>query len=90
MNFLKQGKYFFKKSRQKMFLTFSILLYVSVSIFTALFVYYAYSVCKLEEKYKHIPGPKPQGLVGFLFGCSTYVKKYVQKGIPVIEYLTEQ
>jgi cellobiose-specific phosphotransferase system component IIC len=73
-----------------MFLTISFFFYLIASILTALFAYYINNVNKLEKKYKHIPGPTPGGLNGFLFGCSTNVKRYVQKGIPVIEFLTEQ
>jgi hypothetical protein len=61
-----------------------------ITISTCYFAYYTYKIYKLREKYKHLPGPPTNGILGFYFGNTFQVVSMIRsKNIMLIEVMEE-
>jgi hypothetical protein len=61
-------------------------------ILTALvgsFSYYTVKLYLLRQKFKHIPGPPANGLIGFYFGNTLEIIVKKIKGIDLVDIFTE-
>jgi hypothetical protein len=61
----------------------------ALTILVGLFSYYSLKKYLLRQKYKHIPGPPANGLLGFYFGNTLDLFNKKRQGIELIDVFTE-
>lgn len=65
-------------------------IYLFIFILCIFLVYYIYSLLNVQKKYSKFPGPEPSGLSGFLFGNLPELRAHLIKGIPLVQFFTNQ
>ncbi len=70
-------------------LNFNIIISSAFTTLVGLFSYYSLKKYLLRQKYRHIPGPPANGLLGFYFGNSFDLFNKKRQGIELIDVFTE-
>ncbi len=60
-----------------------------LTVLVGLFSYYTLKKYLLRQKYKHIPGPPANGIIGFYFGNSFDLFNKKRQGIELIDLFVE-
>jgi hypothetical protein len=70
-------------------LNFNIVISSALTTLVGLFSYYSLKKYLLRQKYRHIPGPPANGLLGFYFGNTLDLFNKKRQGIELIDVFTE-
>ena len=60
-----------------------------VSLLIGVFTYYTVKIYQLRQKYKHIPGPPANGLIGFYLGNTPEIVRKKREGKDLVEIWIE-
>ena len=70
-------------------LNFNIIISSALTTLVGLFSYYSLKKYLLRQKYRHIPGPPANGLLGFYLGNTIELLSKKRQGIELIDVFTE-
>jgi hypothetical protein len=66
-----------------------ILIPSALTALVGLFSYHTYKIYSLRQKYKHIPGPPANGLLGFYFGNTIELLSKKRQGMVLVDVYNE-
>ena len=59
------------------------------AIFICFFIHYSLKVYFLRQRYRHIPGPPANGIIGFYFGNALEIKAFQNQGYLLMDKILE-
>jgi len=70
-------------------LNYKILIQSSLTAILGLFSYYTLKIYLQRRKYKHLPGPPANGILGFYLGNTIELLNKQRQGVELVDILTE-
>lgn len=68
---------------------FQLIISGSLTLATGYFIYTTLKIYKLRKKYKHIPGPPANGILGFYMGNIVEIRNAKKRNVKLEDKLVE-